>query len=251
MICKNCHNEFEGAFCNHCGQNANVKRLNAHYLFNEFPSSIFQVDKGFFFTVHQLFIRPADAIKDFINGKRKPYFKPLAFLLLTSSIYILLNYLLDKNTFFESFIEGYLESYREAHDLTEKEVSNIQSVNWIIKNQTYVILFFIPIISIASYVVYYRFRLNYVEHLVLNIYVIGQQMIIFSLLSMLIKNDSPWALFPIVLTFLYNVWVYFSFFRVKNFILRIINVLLLYVMIIFIIFLFSYVYAIIFLFLRG
>lgn len=32
MICKNCEQQFQGSFCNNCGQKSNVKRINFAYL---------------------------------------------------------------------------------------------------------------------------------------------------------------------------------------------------------------------------
>lgn len=54
--CKNCENQFEGHFCNQCGQKANVQRINFSYLVNEFSKGIFQIERGLFFTIKELFV---------------------------------------------------------------------------------------------------------------------------------------------------------------------------------------------------
>lgn len=48
MLCKNCGNEFEGHFCNNCGQKATVKRLTYKSLADNLMHGFLHVDKGFF-----------------------------------------------------------------------------------------------------------------------------------------------------------------------------------------------------------
>lgn len=69
MICKNCKNTFEGNFCNRCGQSSKVRKINFRYVLDEVPNSIFQIDRGFLFTVKELFTRPGHSIREFIKGK--------------------------------------------------------------------------------------------------------------------------------------------------------------------------------------
>ncbi|RCH56453.1 hypothetical protein DJ568_00920 [Mucilaginibacter hurinus] len=74
--CKNCYNRFEGNFCNNCGQDADTKRINIHYFLDALQHKYLKLNKGFFFTVYGLFVRPGNTIKDYLDGKRVEYFKP-------------------------------------------------------------------------------------------------------------------------------------------------------------------------------
>ena len=78
MNCKNCGNIVEGEYCNHCGQRSNVGRITLSSLLNELTESIFQIDRGFFYTLTQLFARPGKSIREYLNGKRRKHFKPIA-----------------------------------------------------------------------------------------------------------------------------------------------------------------------------
>ncbi len=75
MICQNCGKGFEG---NYCGQKAGGRRIEAKYVRNKIPNSIFQLDRGFLFTLKELFIRPGHSIRDFLAGKRKSHYKPFS-----------------------------------------------------------------------------------------------------------------------------------------------------------------------------
>ncbi len=63
MICKNCKQNFNGNFCNNCGQNSNVRKIDVKYLIDEIPNSIFQINRGFLFILKELFTRPGDSIR--------------------------------------------------------------------------------------------------------------------------------------------------------------------------------------------
>ena len=92
MSCKNCGHDLEGNFCSNCGQSAKVDKISYGYVLSEIPNSLFQIDHGFFYTVKELFTRPGNSLREFMEGKRKDHYKPLAFLLITSTLYALFDY---------------------------------------------------------------------------------------------------------------------------------------------------------------
>lgn len=89
MECKNCGKEFSGNFCPHCGQSATIEKINLPNFIEEFSSTVFQVNRGLPFTIKELFVRPGHAIRDFIEGKRKKYFKPILLTLSYCQLYII------------------------------------------------------------------------------------------------------------------------------------------------------------------
>lgn len=211
MICKNCAERFEGNFCGNCGQKAKVKRINLKYLMTEIPDSIFQIDRGFLFTVKQLTLRPGHSIREFLNGKRKPYYKPFAFFLITSTVYFLLPYLFDINTFVDDLLLGFRESMKDNNESTDSGV-----LDWISRNQTYFILLFIPLFSFASYLAFIKWKYNYIEHLVINIYITGYQMIIYSVFSFMFSDENIFVITPLVIGFFYNFWTFNQLFDGKS-----------------------------------
>jgi hypothetical protein len=218
MICKNCEGEFEGNFCNYCGQKATVGRLSFTHLITEVPITIFKVNRGFLFTVKELALRPGHSIRDYISGKRAFYYKPVAFLLVTTTLYALSFYLLDRNTVIGDIVFGFQTGIEE-----KQTPDRFQILSWITQNQAYFVLVMLCLFSAASYLVFQKSRNNYVEHLVLNIYITGQQMLIFLLLGLLIFQEGALMVILLVVNILYNIWAYSQFFahihRVQKYLL--------------------------------
>lgn len=67
MICKNCNTNFKGNFCNNCGQSCNIERINAKYLLAELSLFLLQLERGIFFTIKELFLRPGHCIREYLD----------------------------------------------------------------------------------------------------------------------------------------------------------------------------------------
>lgn len=228
MECKNCGNNFEGNFCNLCGQNSKVERLNFSSIVNEISDSIFQVNRGFFFTFKELSVRPGHAIREFIEGHRKYYFKPLAYALTLSTVYFVLSSLSGLNTFLGEIISGFTGATKENGI---DSFSNV--LIWFADNYAYTILLLIPVFSISSYLAFLGKGYNYWENLVLNSYITGHQAIIYSisLIPSIIWPDFYYTeVFIFLFTIFYSFWTFRQFFRelkLMETILRIVFVYLL------------------------
>ncbi|MBO3100287.1 DUF3667 domain-containing protein [Gelidibacter pelagius] len=227
MICKNCEQNINGNFCSNCGQKSKVRRVDFKYLLEEIPNSIFQINRGFLFTLKELFIRPGHCIREFLEGKRKNHFKPLAFIIFTSTLYVISHYFLGNQTFIDDAISGFKAGGK---------VENSSIIDWISKNQTYVILLLVPFFSLASYLAFLKSKYNYFEHLVLNIYITGQQMFIYFIFSFIFDRNGLLILLPLLLGMAFNFWAYFQFFSKKNTFKKVFLILLTYIIFAIIIF---------------
>lgn len=225
MICKNCEYDFNGNFCNNCGQSTRTRRIDFQYLLSEIPNSILQVNRGFLFTVLQLFMRPGHSIKAFLEGKRKHYYKPIAFLLVTSSLYVMSYYLMSRNTIVNDVVIGFKSGMQAKNDTSGYEI-----LNWLTKHQTYVTLLFIPLFSFASYLAFKKSKFNYIEHLIMNFYITGQQMIIYMILGLVFLKDNILMGAPVIIGTLFNLWVFLQFFQDKTTLKKILLILLTYIL---------------------
>ena len=216
MICKNCNNNFEGNFCNNCGQKSDVQKVNFNYFINEISNSFFQVDRGIFYTIKELSIRPGKSIRDYLKGKRKPHYKPLAFALVTTTIYVVLSHFIDEKTFLGEALTGAFDGIIEK--VNSPDIQN--AFNWLFNNITYVLLLLIPVFSFSSYLIFKKSNYNYFEHLILNLYIAGMQSIIyifFSLFAFLLKIEKDTAeILPLIFSILYLFWTYNKFFDKKK-----------------------------------
>jgi hypothetical protein len=84
--CKNCGEKLAGNYCSRCGQKRDVHRINWQHLAHSIPHAMFHVDSGILFTIKELAFRPGHAARDFLSGKRKPYYHPIFILILVSGL---------------------------------------------------------------------------------------------------------------------------------------------------------------------
>ena len=212
MNCKNCDKHIEGNFCGNCGQNTKIGKIDYKHVVNEIPDSLFQLNHGLLFTIKELFLRPGIRIREYLDGKRKNYFKPISYVLLLSTIYGLSSGLVDQKTLLGKFIQGISVAY--AEDFKSNFVLEI--LDWIVSNHAYTTLILLPFFAMASYLVFIDFKLNYFEHIVINAYIAGQQAIIyfiFVVLQIITKIDNYFlSLTPLVLSFFFAFWVFYQFF---------------------------------------
>ncbi len=168
-ICKNCGHRFEGEFCNHCGQTAETKRLNFHYLRHQLTHSLFHINAGLFYTIKQLFLRPGHAIRDYLEGKRVNYITPFSFVLILTGFYILLCHWLGLNLFSAS------------EESLKSGIGSGKSLNldeWFLSHFSWVTLATIPLYTAGTWICFYNKCYNFVEYLVLNTYKAGQRLIV-------------------------------------------------------------------------
>lgn len=210
MNCKNCGTLLHGDFCSQCGQHSRVGKLNFSSFVKEVSETIFQVDRGFFKTLIDLFWRPGYAIRDYLEGKRKAYYKPLAYALTLSTIYFIISQFLDTKTFLGEFISGFNAGFRE--DI--KGDFEIDS-NWVADNYAIINIILIPLYGLGAFIAFLGKGYNYLEHIAIRSFVVGQQAIIYLFFSVLIflfgKNDvleSIPAFFAIIYVFWVNVQLY-------------------------------------------
>ncbi len=213
--CKNCGQNASGNFCAHCGQSTKVDKINFSNFLKELSDSIFQVNKGLFYSLKELFVRPGHSIREYLDGKRKNHFKPVAYAFTLSTIYFLLSQLLETGTFMNDFIEG----YSNGLDDPEEEVNELANLQWFAKNYAYTMLLLLPLFSLASFLAFAGAGFNYLEHLVLNAYITGQQAVLYllsAIFSLVTRDDNWLAALTLFLSTAYVFYVFWQFFSEKS-----------------------------------
>jgi hypothetical protein len=86
--CRNCDRALaEGSvFCAACGQKVIHERLSVRESLHEFWHAAIHADRSVLVLIRQLALRPGYVARDYVEGRRKRYFGPFAFLLLIVSI---------------------------------------------------------------------------------------------------------------------------------------------------------------------
>ncbi len=245
MNCKNCSQLVDGDYCKHCGQSTSVSRINFSSFLDDLSDSVFQINRGFFYSLKELFIRPGHSIREYLDGKRKQHFKPIGYVLILSTVYFFVARFLESDTFMNDFVTGFASGPNDS----EVDGKTLAILKWFTGNYAYTTLILIPVFSLASYFTFLKSRCNYLEHVVLNAYITGQQAIIYSVSAMLIFLFGDTDLLVILTlgtSIGYALFVFMQFFLkhrpvsvVFRFIFTYILYLVLLVLVLFLVFSFS------------
>lgn len=229
MNCKNCNQVTNGNFCSNCGQSTKVDKINLSNFLKELSESIFQINRGFFYTMKALFVSPGHSIRAYLNGKRKNHFKPIAYVFTLSTLYFILSQFLDSETFLNDFTKGFANGANDS----EEDAKQLAMLDWFAKHYAYTILLLLPVYTFASYLAFFKTKFNYLEHFVLNAYIIGQQAIfysLFSILNLMVTNDDFLAIITLCCSIFYAFFVFWQFFSKQSRVAVILRSILTYVL---------------------
>lgn len=86
--CLNCGEPVAAEFCDSCGQKATVSRITFPEIFRGFWKRFVDLDSVALRTFKGLLVNPGAFIRDYLNGRRKPYVNPLRYFLVILAINI-------------------------------------------------------------------------------------------------------------------------------------------------------------------
>lgn len=218
IICKNCHQVFKGHYCNNCGQPADTHKINAHFLWHDIQHGLLHFDKGILYSLKQLFTRPGDSIREFIEGKRVRHFKPLSLVVVLAALY------------------GALYHYFHINVYPAASTSNLdynKFNEWEASHFSWLIVATIPLYTIGTYVVFRKQGYNYVEFFVLNTFKAAQRLFV-QLLTfpiLIYVNQTPYTqkftfslyLIGLILIFWTNIQFFDKISRIKALLLSILS----------------------------
>lgn len=139
-------------------------------MWHDIQHGILHIDKGFFYTINQLFSRPGYAIKEFLEGQRLKHFKPIPLLFILAGIYALLSHY-----FHVDFVNNFQVS-TATNSIVKNHLENIK--NWFSNNYALVSVLSLPIYSIGNYLVFKKAGYNFVEFIVLTAFIESQKLIV-------------------------------------------------------------------------
>ncbi len=211
MNCKNCATPVSSNYCSHCGQNSKVSKITFSKLVNEIVENIIQIDKGFLYTAKELFQRPGKAILEYLRGQRVNHLKPITYLLVLSTMYFLISSFTNENTWINDLMIGFNNG--AMHEDSESETPKV--FGWFANNYAYTSLLLLPVFSLATYLCFTKLGKNFLEHIVINSYISGQQAIIYSIFALInSKVDHDILEFlPFLTAFIYCLWAYLQLYE--------------------------------------
>jgi len=165
--CKNCNSSVGGNFCYNCGQPAQIKRVDSHYVLHEIQH-VLHFEKGILYTIKELLLRPEKNIKVFITDNRSRLVKPVVFVIITSLIYTIVVH------FF------HLENEYIAYSNSGKATLGL-IFNWVQSHYGYANIIMGIFVAFWLSVFFRKYEYNFFELLILMCFAIGIEMLIFSL----------------------------------------------------------------------
>ena len=197
MVCITCKNEHSSNFCPNCGEKSGTKKITFTSIFEDTFSTITAMDRGILFNVKNLLLRPQEFTSEYILGKRKGVLNPISFLVISISLYLII----------ESLVRVPIAN-PESKLIPE---SDLQKVGFAAGKtlafhfKYFWILSIIPL-SISTKVIFGRY--NFTEHLAINSFILGQATLVGLISFLIIKIELP--VNPLV--YLLIVWLVYGVF---------------------------------------
>jgi len=193
--CLNCDATLQDTqhFCGACGQRTTPRRLTFGQMLSDFVHALTHADHSIFALIRGLAFRPGHVSREYVDGKRKKHFGPLAFLLLTVG---LASFMIVATgvKFFSPVGESAAAEFLQRH------------INLVILLQ-------MPLLAGACTLLFWDEKLHYAEHLVLSAYTSGFRILVLGLVAtpaIALSKISPAS--PAFVPWYIGLWLaYFSF----------------------------------------
>jgi hypothetical protein len=207
QTCLNCGAVLTENYCARCGQKSSVTRLSWHGFFEEVFHFFTHIEKGFLKTTIQVIIHPGTVSKNYLDGKRKIYHKPISFFIIWVAIYLVVYNLGVAVSDYPNVTTGALFSF------------DAQSTVVLNKYRTLIEILIIPVIAFIDWLIVARPTLYYIEILSIFFYItsffymlLSVQVLCFLLLNLNFRTD----LFNMISPIAYISWAAYAaydFFR--------------------------------------
>jgi hypothetical protein len=222
-LCKNCKHVFEGNFCSNCGQKSHTVRLNWHFVKDELQYTFLHINKGLLYTAKQLFTRPGDTVREFIEGKRVQHYKPILLVFVLAGLNGLLTHYLNVDKIFKLI---------DKNPSKKVPFTPAEVFEWVTTHYALIELLLIPLISLCSWLAFKKWGYNYIENIIINCFASGQRMIfgilVFPILFLL--NNSDYLLIAQSIlglpVYALTIWLYIDLYKNKDLGERILRILL-------------------------
>lgn len=208
MKCSVCSNEITGKFCSNCGQFYHHRRITFTNFLGDLFDSLFSLEKSFFLNIRVGLRQPQMLAVNYWNGFRKYYYSPGKFFTIASLLLVL--------------------HYSIANDFLGIVITSNISLQFVI------LIVNILLLTFSSFVIYFKFKKNFYEHLILNIYNVSLWIIVFFpisvILSLAINNNAIEQYFYLLFHTLVVFWNSraFKMTHLKRFFYVILNLALIY-----------------------
>jgi len=168
--CLNCETMLtaDDHFCPNCGQRTDTHRLTIKHILHEFLHTFTHADMGFLGMISDLVRKPGIVAMEYVQGKRKKYFNPFTFFVLSVGMLATSSHLfhtLDKEIKPDPRVVAQLPPPLKIKYLNQIERVN-EGTHFMSKNLNTAAMLLLPFYGFLSWVFFRRRGYNYSELLV-------------------------------------------------------------------------------------
>jgi hypothetical protein len=198
--CRNCEAPLVDGqtFCARCGQKHETHRLTLGSIGHDVMHALFHVDHSIFALLKGLLLRPGRVARDYVEGRRKRYFGPFGFVVITAGLATLFVAITGAQWF---------------APITDSEAQAIltRHINLVVLLQT-------PVLTTLCLLLFWKQRLHFAEHMVLVAYTAGVRMLYLSFVAApLMHLTGRTAADPVFIAGYYGPWLAFFAFAAVQF----------------------------------
>ena len=208
--CLNCGTELKGKYCCNCGQAKITKRMNVKSLFHDFLHSYFHWESSLIITIKELAIAPGNFIHSYIEGKRKSYTAPVSFFILTTTIFVIMFHFVSEN-FLNNMNHMIIGESVDKISIRGETPFEIQ--HFIANKINYFLFLLPPVIAFYFMLVFRKMKINFAEALVFSFYMMGQGMLMSSILILTVMLSFKLSNLRYIVTVSYYIFAMVQFSR--------------------------------------
>lgn len=212
--CLNCETDFKGKYCPNCAQKANTSRLTWKHAFEHTLGAFTNLERGFIHTCLDLFYRPGYLIRDYLNGRRADYNKPLSMLFVLATMHLIIHYIFYQNSGLSEVNVDPSTQINVDNDSLKHAIEVLINIgNYLGSNQGLMTLVFVLFLVFPNWLVFkmtrYGKTLNIIEHFYIMLFV-GCQLMIFNIIQIpynrFFSGEDNVFVFSSIYSVLFSAW---------------------------------------------
>jgi hypothetical protein len=184
--CLNCDSQVSQTqnFCANCGQPTKIHRFTLGHFFHEGFHAFTHADKGLFYLLKELAIRPGIVAREYISGKRKKYYNPFTFFLILAAFFVLSGSVQFSATKVRDLPVqiSKIQNPKQKEQAIARFHRGVKAQEFFTKHGNIIAMIAVPFFAFYFWLIYYRRSYNYSEHLVANLMFISFANLAFSLI---------------------------------------------------------------------
>jgi hypothetical protein len=193
-VCSNCNQQLEGIYCHHCGQKNTNSKTTWVTVLNAFAAGFFSLERGALHSFLAMMLNPAKVVRLYWKGGRYYYFTPGQMIFFTLFILAVHLSLINSSGLLGGFLFLKVEGFGDSNPFF-----NIQF---------FFFISILPLISIASYITFWKERYSLPQHIISTTYILSFWLSFITILDDIVYLITQWQLQAFFFLFMLGIWIW-------------------------------------------